>query len=127
MSIAGCAGTLAGVLSSLLVGLLAPEFETYSWADYGMAAGLLGLLLGLFLFGVDALRFRLLPRWNPLPILLSAAVIIRLAPRWLRLGNYDPMQLGAYFLHLAITGICWMLLGLALMDRGRERQPNTAQ
>lgn len=126
LSIAGCAGMIGTVLASLLLGLLAPESEQFPWFDYLMAACLLGLMLGHFLFGVDALRYRLLPRWNLLPLLLSIAVVFRFAPQWLGLRNYHPLQLGAYFLHLAITGACWVLIGLALMDRGREPQPDAA-
>jgi hypothetical protein len=126
LSVAGCAGMIGFVLASMLVGVIAPQIEQVSWPDYVMAVCFLSLMIGYILFGVDALRYRLLPRWNLLPLLLGSTVLFRIAPDWFGLRNYHPLQLSAYFLHLAIIGACWVLLGIAMMDQRRELQPTTA-
>jgi hypothetical protein len=117
LSLAGCAGMIGFVLVSILLGVLAPQVVQETWPDYFMAAFFLSLMIGYSLFGVDALKNRLLPRWNLLPLLMGAAVLLRIAPDWLGVRNYDPMQLAAYFLHFAITGGCWVLLGVAMMEQ----------
>ncbi len=126
LSVAGCAGLIAFMLASILLNVIAPEVEQVVWPDYVMAACLLSITTGYLLFGVDALRYRLLPRWNLLPLLLGATVVFRFAPDLLGVRNYHPLQLAAYFLHLALTGACWVLLGIAMMDQGQEAQPTEA-
>lgn len=123
LSVAGCAGLIIFVLASILLNILAPEVEQVSWPDYVMAICLMSLTIGYVLFGVDALRYRLLPCWNLLPLLLGAAVVFRFAPDLLGMRNYHPLQLAAYFLHLVITGACWVLLGIVMMAQRQEIQP----
>jgi hypothetical protein len=126
LSVAGCAGMIVFVLASILLGVVAPEVEQVSWPDYVMAVCLLSLTIGYMLFGIDALRYRLLPRWNLLPLLVGLPVVFRLAPNWFGVPNYHPLQLTAYFLYYAITGACWVLLGIALIDPRPEPQPTAA-
>jgi hypothetical protein len=126
LSVAGCAGMIGFVLASILLGVMAPEVEQVYWPDYVMAVCFLSLMIGYIMFGVDALKYRLLPRWNLLPLLVGATVLFRIAPDWFSVRNYHPLQLAAYFLHFAITGACWVLLGMALLDQRREPQPATA-
>jgi len=126
LSVAGCAGMIIFVLASILLGVVAPEVEQVSWPDYVMAVCLLSLTIGYMLFGIDALRYRLLPRWNLLPLLVGLSVVFRLAPNWFDVPSYHPLQLTAYFLYFAITGACWVLLGIALMDPRPEPQPTAA-
>lgn len=126
LSVAGCAGMIGFVLASILLGVMAPEVEQVSWPDYVMAVCLLSLMIGYMLFGVDALKYRLLSRWNLLPLLMGATVLFRFAPDWFGVRNYHPVQLAAYFLHLSITGACLVLIGIALMERSQEPQPPDA-
>jgi hypothetical protein len=126
LSVAGCAGMIVFVLASILLGVVAPEVEQVSWPDYVMAVCLLSLTIGYMLFGIDALSYRLLPRWNLLPLLVGLTVVFRLAPNWFGVPNYHPVQLTAYFLYYAITGACWVLLGIALIDPRPEPQPTAA-
>jgi hypothetical protein len=123
LSVAGCAGTIVFVLASMLVGAVAPQVEQGSWADYVLAACLLSLMIGYMLFGVDALRYKLLPRWNLLPLLAGSTVVFAFAPDWFGVPNYHPLQFAASFLKLAITGACWVLLGLTMMNQKHEPQP----
>jgi hypothetical protein len=123
LSVAGCAGMIVFVLASILLGVVAPEVEQVVWPDYIMAVCVLSIMFGYVLFGVDTLRYKLLPRWNLLPLLVGSTVVFRLAPEWIGVPSYDPLQLAASFVHFAITGASWVLLGLAMMDQGREPQP----
>ena len=75
ISVAGC----AGVLASPLLGGKAPEA---AWLNYAAAACALCIRIGCLLFGVDALRYRLLPRWNLVPVLLGATVVLSLPFEW---------------------------------------------
>ncbi|HET9221216.1 MAG TPA: hypothetical protein VFO07_01865 [Roseiflexaceae bacterium] len=120
LSVAGCAGMIVFVLVSMLLGAVAPEVEQGSWANYVMAVCVLSLMIGYMLFGVDALRYRLLPRWNLLPLLMGSTVVFSVAPDWFGVPNYHPLQFAASFLQLAISGVCWVLLGIAMMDQRRE-------
>jgi hypothetical protein len=126
LSVAGCAGMIGFVLASIIIGVLAPEVEQVTWPDYVMAICLLSFTIGYILFGADALRYSLLPRWNLLPLLVGAAVLFRFGPDLFGVRNYHPLQLAAYFLHLSITGACWVLLGIAMMDKRRESKPADA-
>jgi hypothetical protein len=126
LSVAGCAGMIGFALTVILLGVMAPEADQSAWPNVVLAVSFLAFVAGFILFGVDALRYRLLPRWNVLPFLVGAAVLFRLAPDWLGVRNYHPLQLAAYFLHLAITGACWVLLGLAMLDQRPGSEPAAA-
>ena len=121
--VAGCAGMIGFILASLVMGVMAPEVEQVTWPDHVMAVCLLSFMIGYILFGVDALKYSPLPRWNLLPLLVGAAVFFRFGPDLFGVRNYHPFQLAAYFLHLAVSGACWVLLGIAMMDKRRESQP----
>jgi hypothetical protein len=124
LSVAGCAGMIVFVLASMLLGVVAPESEQDVWPDYVMAVCILSLTIGYILFGVDALRYRLLPRWNLLPLLVGCLTVVFLfAPEWFAVPSYHPLQLAASFLHFAITGACWILLGIVIIEQRQEPQP----
>lgn len=121
LSMAGCAGMIVFVLASILLGIAAPKIDQGLWANYVIEVCFLSLMIGYALFGVDALRYKLLPRWNVSLLLAGSTVVFRWVPDWLGLTNYHPWQLAAYFLHLMVTGACWMLFGMAMMTiRKRE-------
>jgi hypothetical protein len=123
LSVAGCAGMIVFVLAGILLGVVAPEVEQVVWPDNIMAVCLLSLAIGYVLFGVDALRYRLLPRWNWLPLVVGLTIGFRLAPDWFGVPPYHSLQFTAYFLYFAITGACWVLLGIAMMEQRQEPQP----
>jgi hypothetical protein len=126
LSVAGCAGMLVFVLASMFIGLVAPEVEQGPWADYVMRICILTLMVGYMLFGVDALRYGLLPRWNGLPLLAGSTVAFRIAVEWFGVPSYHPLQFAASFLQLVITGVCWLLIGIAMMEQRQERQSAAA-
>jgi hypothetical protein len=126
LSVAGCAGVIVFVLAHLLLSGVAPEVEQRSWVNYAALVCLLSIRIGYILFGVDALRYRLLPRWNLLPLLVGSTVVLSLPFDWFGVPAFLPVQWATPFLHFAITGACWVLLGIALMDPRREPQPAAA-
>ena len=126
LSVAGCAGVIVFVLAHLLLSGVAPEVEQRTWVNYAALVCFLSIRIGYILFGVDALRYRLLPRWNLLPLLVGSTVVLSLPFDWFGAPAFLPVQWATPFLHFAITGACWVLLGIALMDPRREPQPTAA-
>jgi hypothetical protein len=84
---------------------------------------LLSIRIGYILFGVDALRYRLLPRWNLAPLLVGSTVVLSLPFDWFGAPAFLRLQGATPFLHFALTGACWLLLGMALMEQRRQPQP----
>ena len=94
--------------------------------NYSAVGCVLSIRIGYILFGVDALRYRLLPRWNLLPLLLGSTVVLSFGFDWFGVPAFLPEPLVTPFLYFAITGACWVLLGIAMMDQRREPQPTAA-
>jgi hypothetical protein len=82
--------------------------------------------IGYILFGVDALRYRLLPRWNLLPVLLGATIVLSFGFEWFGVPAFLPSQWATPFLFISINGTCLVLLGIVLMDQRRETQLTAA-
>jgi hypothetical protein len=125
LSVAGCAGVIVFVLANLLLSGVAPEIGQRPW-NYAAVGCVLSIRIGYILFGVDALRYRLLPRWNLLPLLVGSTVVLSLPLDWFGVPAFLPSQWATPFLHFALTGACWVLLGIALMNQRREPQPTAA-
>lgn len=78
LSVAGCAGVIVFMLAQLLSSDVAPEVGQRLWVSYAAVGCVLSIRIGYMLFGVDALRYRLLPRANLLPLLLGSTVVLSL-------------------------------------------------
>ena len=126
LSVAGCAGVIVSVLAHLLLSGVAPEVEQRPWVNYAAVVCFLSIRIGYILFGVDALRYRLLPRWNLLPLLVGSTVVLSLPFDWFGVPAFLPSQWATPFLHFAITGACWVLLGIAMMDQRQGHEPAPA-
>ena len=126
LSVAGGAGVIGAVLLSIVLGAAAPEAAQGMWVNYAAVICVLSIRLGYILFGVDALRLRLLPRWNVLPLLVGLTVVLSLPMYWFGVPAFLPQQWANAFLHFGLTGVGWVLLGIALMDPRREPQPTAA-
>ena len=124
LSVAGCAGVIVSVLAHLLLSGVAPEVEQRTWVNYAALVCFLSIRIGCILFGVDALRYQLLPCWNLLPLLLGATVVLSLPFDWFGVPAFLPSEWATPFLHFAITGTCWVLLGIAMLDQ--RHQPQSA-
>lgn len=123
LSVAGCAGVIVFMLAQLLSSDVAPEVGQRLWVSYAAVGCVLSIRIGYMLFGVDALRYRLLPRANLLPLLLGSTVVLSLPLDWFGVPAFLPSQWATPFLHFAITGACWVLLGMAMTGQKREPQP----
>jgi hypothetical protein len=126
LSLAGCAGLTASTLAYQLSTRAPTQLEQVTWVNYVAWVGFVSLKIGYILFGVDALRNRLLPRWNVLPMLLGSTVVLSFTHDMFGVPALLPERLETPLLHFAITGACWVLLGIALMDHRREPQPTAA-
>jgi hypothetical protein len=127
LNVAGCVGMSIFLLVSFVLG--AVGIEQHIWPNYVIAACFLTPMIGHVLFGMDALRNKLLPRWNVMPILVGLPSILLIMPDLL-IDRSTPHQfeltLITTFLRFALTGACWVLLGIVLLDPGREPQPTPA-
>jgi hypothetical protein len=115
------------VLVSIVIGAFG--IEQHTWPSYVIAVCVLSLMIGHILFGIDALRNKLLPHWNPMPLLVGLPTVLLIVPSILIDGstpNHFELTLINTFLRFALTGVCWMLLGIALMDPRQEPQPTAA-
>ena len=126
LSVAGCAGVIVAVLATILFPGLPLEVGQPPWVNYAAVFCLLSIRLGYILFGVDALRYRLLPRWNLLPLLVGLTLVLSLPLDWFGVPAFLPSQWASPFLHFAFTGTAWVLLGIAMMDQRRVPQPTAA-
>jgi hypothetical protein len=128
LSVAGCAGAIAFVLASMLFGGAASAGDPVSWVNYAAVASVLSIRIGYILFGVDALRYRLLPRWNVLPLLLGSTFVLSLPMDWFGVPAFLPMppQVNVAFLHFVITAACWVLLGVAMMEQAQAPEAVTS-
>ncbi len=124
LSVAGSAGLIVSMLAYLLSSRVPPEVEQVSWVNYAAWVGFLSLMIGYILFGVDALRYRLLPRWNVLPLLLGLTVVFSFTHDMFGVPALLPLPWETPFLQFALTAAGWVLLGIAMMDP--RRQPQTS-
>lgn len=122
LSVAGCAGLLVFLLASPLLNRAAPEAGGISWANYAAVVCVLSIRIGYILFGFDVLRFRLLPHGNLLPLLVGATVVLSLPFEWFGVPAVLPSLWSTPFLHFAVTGVCWVMLGIAMLEPRREPQ-----
>lgn len=126
LSVAGCAGVIVFMLANLLLSGGAPEVGQRPWVNYVAVGCVLSIRIGYILFGVDALRYRLLPRGNLLPLLVGSTAVLSLPLDWFGVPAFLPSQWATPFLHFAITGACWVLLGIALLAQRRELESAAA-
>ena len=128
LSVAGGAGVIVSMLARLLLGAVAPEPEVGAvpWVGYAAVASFWSVWIGYILFGFDALRYRLLPRWNLLPGLLGATIVLSFGYEWFGVPAFLPLRWATPTLFTSINGACLVLLGIALMDQRREPQPTAA-
>ena len=70
--------------------------------------------------GVDALRNKLLPRWNVMPLLVGLSPLLLLVPKLFVESNspvYFALELTIASLQSATVGLCWVLMGIAMMGQ----------
>jgi hypothetical protein len=128
LSVAGCAGMLSLPLIMMLVNVTVPPDQVGTLPDYVTAVCKLCILVGQVLFGVDALRFSLLPHWNFLPLLSGLAILpyLVVVTRILMILRWSELQIiGLTSLEMAISGACWLLMGIALLGQ-RQHQESAA-
>jgi hypothetical protein len=128
LSLAGGIGVIVSMLAYLLLSAVAPEPEVGAvpWVGYSAVASFWSVWVGYILFGVDALRYRLLPRWNLLPGLLGATIVLSLGFEWFGVPAFLPSQWLSPTLFISINGACLVLLGISMMDQRQGHEPTPA-
>lgn len=123
LSVAGAVGMVVLVLTLSFFSGIAPDVEQGPWSDYGVALCSLSIFIGYMVFGVSTLRYRLLPRWNLFPLLIGIPILIRGMPDAYGVPNYHPIEFAVSFIQLATTGVCWILIGVAMMEPRQDSHP----
>ena len=127
LSVAGCVGMCIFLLVGFILGAFGIEQDT--WPNYVIAICFLTPMIGHILFGIDTLRNKLLPSWNVMPLLVGLPSILLIVPDLL-IDRSTPHQfeltLITTFLRFALTGACWVLLGIALLGPRQGHEPAPA-
>jgi hypothetical protein len=125
LSVIGGAGVIVSMLARLLWGAVAPEPEVGAipWVGYTAVVSFWSIWIGYILFGIDALRYKLLPRWNLLPGLLGATILLSFGFEWFGVPAVMPFQWVSPRLFISINGACLLLLGISIMNQTQESEP----
>jgi uncharacterized membrane protein YeaQ/YmgE (transglycosylase-associated protein family) len=128
LSVLGGAGVIGSLLARMLLSMFAPEPQVGAvpWVGYAAVAAFWSVWIGYILFGVDAVRYRLLPRWNLLPGLLGATIVLGVGFEWFGVPALFPSNWLSPTLFTSINGACLLLLGIAMMDQRQRSQLTTA-
>jgi hypothetical protein len=129
LNVAGCVTFCLALSADFLLDVL-QLLEHPTGPNYAMAASIVSILIGHVLFGIDALRYKLLPRWNAMPLLVGLTipllgVLSAIIESALRIDRYQ-VELTIAPLQSSITGVSWVLMGVAMMGQSREPQPTAA-
>ena len=125
LNVSGCVTFCLALSADFLLDVL-QLLEHPTGPNYAMAASIVSILIGHVLFGIDALRYKLLPRWNAMPLLVGLttpllgvlSVIIESA---LRIDRYQ-VELTIAPLQSSITGVCWVLMGMAMLGQRQAHE-----
>jgi hypothetical protein len=125
LSVIGGAGVIISKLARLLINAVAPEPEVGAipWVGYAAVISFWSIWIGYILFGIDTLRFKLLPRWNLLPGLLGATIVLSFGFEWFGVPAVIPLKWASPTLFISINGACLVLLGISIMNQTREAEP----
>lgn len=128
LSVMGGAGVIISMLARLVLDTVAPEPEVGAvpWVGYAAVLSFWSIWIGYILFGADAARYKLLPRWNLLPGLLGATIILSFGFEWFGVPPVMPLQWASPTLFISINGAILVLLGISIMNQTRESEPTTA-
>jgi len=125
LNVAGCVTFCLALSADFLLDIL-QLLEHPTGPNYAMAASIMSILIGHVLFGIDALRYKLLPRWNAMPLLVGLTtpllgVLSVIMESALRIDHYQ-VELTIATLQSATVGLCWVLMGVALMGQKQAHE-----
>lgn len=125
LSVLGGAGVIVSMLARLLLSLVTPEPEVGAvpWIGFAAVLSFWGIWIGYILFGIDTARYKLLPRWNLLPGLLGATIVLSFGFEWFGVPAVIPLQWTSPTLFISINGACLVLLGISISSQNRELEP----
>ena len=125
LNVAGCVNFCLALSADFLLDVL-QLLEHPTGPNYAMAASIVSILLGHVLFGIAALRYKLLPRWNAMPLLVGLTapllgVLSVIIESLLRIDRYQ-VEVTIMPLQSAIVGLCWVLMGMAMMGQRQAHE-----
>jgi hypothetical protein len=119
LNVAGC-GTFCLALSANFLLDVIQLLKHPTGPNYAMAASIVSILIGHILFGIDALRYKLLPRWNAMPLLVGSLFFLLTMPKLFVESNspeHFALELTIASLQAATVGLCFVLMGIAMMGQ----------
>jgi hypothetical protein len=128
LNVAGC-GTFCLALSANFLLDVLGLLKHPTGPNYAMAAGIVSILIGHILFGIDALRYKLLPRWNAMPLMVGLLFFLLTVPTLFVESDspeYFALELTIASLQSATVGLCWMLMGIAMMGQREGHEATVA-
>jgi len=117
LNVAGCVTFCLALSADFLLDVL-QLLEHPTGPNYAMAASIVSILIGHVLFGIDALRYKLLPRWNAMPLLVGLLFLLLTVPKVFVESDspaYFTLEITIATLQSATVGLCWVLMGVAMM------------
>jgi hypothetical protein len=125
LNVAGCVTFCLALSADFLLDVL-QLLEHPTGPNYAMAASIVSILIGQILFGIDALRYKLLPRWNATPLLAGLSPLLLFVPSLIiesALPMYrDQVAPIIAFLQSTIIGLCWVLMGMAMLGQRQAHE-----
>ncbi len=124
LNVAGC-GTFCLALSANFLLDFLQLLKHPTGPNYAMVASIVSILIGHILFGIDALRYKLLPRWNVMPLLIGLLFFLLTVPTLFVENNspeYFALELTIASLQAATVGVCWVLMGIAMLGQRPARE-----
>jgi len=124
LNVAGCVTFCLALSADFLLDVL-QLLEHPTGPNYAMAASIMSILIGHVLFGIDALRYRLLPRWNAMPLLVGLLFLLLTVPKLFVESDspaYITLEITIATLQSATVGLCWVLMGIAMMGQEPARE-----
>ncbi len=128
LSVAGGTGVIVSMLAKLLLDAMAPEPEVGAvpWVGFAAVASFWSVWIGYILFGVDAARYKLLPRWNLVPGLLGATIVLSFGIEWFGVPALISSQWTSPLLFISINGAFLVMFGISILDQRQKSEPTAA-
>lgn len=125
LNVTGCGAFCLALSVDILLDVL-QLLKHPTGPNYGMGVSIVSILIGHILLGIGALRYKLLPHWNATPLLVGLLFFLLAVPKLFVESNSPQsfaLESTIAILQSAAVGLCWLLMGIAMMGPRRDPQP----
>ncbi len=116
-NVIGSGGIILMLIVSIPLQILQPH-RAYDGLNVVIAISGLTIMIGHVMFGIDALKLKLLPRWNVTPLLVTLAPVLVTVPLIFINPESEFGQSAIPTIVKAqsvVTGLCVLMMGIAMM------------